>query len=947
MATTRATGFNILHGHPDWPLKLPVQRSKIVAINHVSCANARVPSEMPIKRMVNPMNRIAPVIRWCLSLLVVCLTTVAAAETGVVIYDFSEQHTQTMHAGKMQLQGEHGFTHANDEQPARIWYEATPNTRDICTWHVKDLNIIGQDALQLHAKWPASTRLTIDLWYDGKMVDPRLFSYIPGTDQWQALEIPVLGGKLSITFSLSENTPQAAESGQELRELFLQKLVGISRPIEQPHQLPEADEIIIVPEPKSVEIESNHALTLVKNGLANFRVGVDGTTTEQFRALIEREMFASLQALSSQPMPSQAVADEKQHAAKNVVDIILDLGGQGTAAQALSVDIPDVAEGYSLVSGTVGQRDAIVIAARERAGLYWGFQTLRQLLRKDSDGGLSVDACRIRDWPDLPYRSMGAAGVPTILAGNHHYKANVNYIPAWELGGRWHDLATQDRERLAHAIAYAQARGTDINHWVEALDRPTQNFITVSNHDDVEAYYQTLKLGLDAGCKTITIGFDDQARADEAFVEADRAVFTDDLEAHAHLTAIIAKRILADYPGTKIFVITKNYQSVGATDIDGYFERAGVPAEVMPMWTGESTVTLSYPQDKIDSYLNGIDGRDFVIFDNTVSQPYGQARAGFRLMETFADGYKTLLETPQLYGFHAMGYITDRRGPMMLVRNLTVADFLWNAKQYDPTRSRNRILAKLYGPENVGHLLRFRYQMLTVASIFPVEKNPTQVTDERLAAYPMTQESYARFQNAVDQSRAILNQIETTTTHEALTTALIAELTEMCDRAQTLIDRSWQLNQNRELKTFDARSAPTVLDIHTDWQGGQLHPQYAWQCPPRDSLAIYGTKLDINHMRVDFIIHDVPDRAITLRLTGQDDDKPGATPVTIEMNGHTVFHGDNTFVEKGWSEVSYTIQPQWLTQGVNRLDIRNMEESDAFSADWFMVAGASLHGEQE
>ena len=99
------------------------------------------------------------------------------------------------------------------------------------------------------------------------------------------------------------------------------------------------------------------------------------------------------------------------------------------AAKALN-RVPTQPESYLLLADAHG----VTLAARDGAGLYWGAQTLRQLLRVDR-GAVTVPRVTIRDWPAMAFRGLsvdlGQGAIPTeeelrsIIATCAEYKLNV------------------------------------------------------------------------------------------------------------------------------------------------------------------------------------------------------------------------------------------------------------------------------------------------------------------------------------------------------------------------------------------------------------------------------------------------------------------------------------------------------------------------------------------
>jgi len=95
-------------------------------------------------------------------------------------------------------------------------------------------------------------------------------------------------------------------------------------------------------------------------------------------------------------------------------------------------------------------------------------------------------------------------------------------------------------------------------------------------------------------------------------------------------------------------------------------------------------------------------------------------------------------------------------------------------------------------------------------------------------------------------------------------------------------------------------------------------------------------------MSVNLKLEEVPEGGARLVVVGQDDDKPGAVPIRITVNGQAVFEGDNGFVERGWSTVHFPIAAGQLRAGRNEIRFATVDESAAADAGWFMLADCSV-----
>jgi len=126
------------------------------------------------------------------------------------------------------------------------------------------------------------------------------------------------------------------------------------------------------------------------------------------------------------------------------------------------------------------------------------------------------------------------------------------------------------------------------------------------------------------------------------------------------------------------------------------------------------------------------------------------------------------------------------------------------------------------------------------------------------------------------------------------------------------------------------------------FRGARGPEEYGYLCPPRRAIWIYGTNTE--HPRMWTVLHlkAAPKGAAQLVLTAQDDDKPGAVPVRVSLNGLVLFEGPNPFRERGWSTESLAIPAGVLRQGENELRIETLGESRARDAGWFMLADCQV-----
>ena len=97
-----------------------------------------------------------------------------------------------------------------------------------------------------------------------------------------------------------------------------------------------------------------------------------------------------------------------------------DRPGPGVLTISLSNDqaLPSSAEGYILQINN-GQA---TISSQNQAGLFYGGQTLLQMLEDATDQKIAIPACRITDYPDIAFRAIHLDLKHHLDAGNYYYR---------------------------------------------------------------------------------------------------------------------------------------------------------------------------------------------------------------------------------------------------------------------------------------------------------------------------------------------------------------------------------------------------------------------------------------------------------------------------------------------------------------------------------------------
>lgn len=132
--------------------------------------------------------------------------------------------------------------------------------------------------------------------------------------------------------------------------------------------------------------------------------------------------------------------------------------GKGVLTLDISTgqDIPDSPEGYVL---TVKNGNA-EISARDRAGLFYGCQTLEQLLEDSRDYQVAIPACRITDYPEMSYRAV-QFDVKHHLDHMNYYYESIDRLARYKINAVVFEFEDKLRFRRQPTIAAPQAISID------------------------------------------------------------------------------------------------------------------------------------------------------------------------------------------------------------------------------------------------------------------------------------------------------------------------------------------------------------------------------------------------------------------------------------------------------------------------------------------------------
>ena len=853
------------------------------------------------------------------------VTSLFADKDGRTIDFFTKDNTAWSDAAGVSSK-KYGLVYATPESPGEMWFEGAPGEKQSFKWCSKGIPVGDCEQLVIEYKAMPGACFTVDTFWDTMPKEQlRPIRYALGDGEWRQVAIPVRGKIITTVMAIAGNIAgQGEEKSGGFIKVYIKSLRAARRSAVKVNSA-WLNAPLIVPEPKECRF-SGKTIALVKDGKADFGVCLNSNDLP-LKKIIAAEI-AEACGVDEKNIKVGASALELTGC-----DTVIDLRLKENTAK-----VPDKKEAYAIefirrgwLAGLFGARNAIILAANDKAGLYWAWQTLRQLMDK-KEGSVSLAAGNISDWPDKPFRGNVTYDLRAVkmLAA---MKFNAMNYPWWVMKSAWANGDTKYEPVIREMCAYAIVRGIDIAQEVGPFFE--KDSITVSDDDQIERLFKIYEVSLKLGSRVAILAIDDGGRRKESFTEADKKAYDNDvLLSHAWFFKKMSDRIFREYPDTLIMAITRDYES--ANGVAGYYDRIGVSPKVAIMWTGEQGVTFDYPKNVIEKYEKGIEGRRYVMHDNTPGQCFGMYRR-LQICEKYGEGYGNLNVREKYLGTRDYGVgVSTQIG---MVKCFQIAEHLWNASRYDAEKARQRAIAKVAGsPEAVEPIIRFSEEYLKIALKYPVDKRLSEkklntsvvgfsrLEDKELPRYNIDDEEYSKLKRNTAEIGDLLKRIEQTCRNPEMT----AEFNAFYQNMNEIIDYLHKNNKPLPLVkpeegfVFDINAVPGGTH-YRDWGNGKI------------GAAIYGQQTPNHTLEAAFQMESVPATNAVLVIEGQDCDKNIAT-IRVELNGNKIYDGNTLFVQNGWKAKEFSVPAGYFRKGRNMLKIVNTCQSSDFIDHWALIS---------
>ena len=374
---------------------------------------------------------------------------------------------------------------------------------------------------------------------------------------------------------------------------------------------------------------------------------------------------------------------------------------KGTS-QALKHD-----EGYMIQFHKKEDKWQVLVLGSDPLGTYYGAQSLAQLLVKRADG-LYLRRAEIHDWPTYRIRAFKSQAFEgemwamrdsqRMLRWAPQFKFN-NFSPCYTHLGDFKNPDQRYTEFIWDICNFAKNTGLlGIIHEVNVY---YGNTIVISDPMEVRAVAELFRYQLDSGFSHIMLQYDDFAKLHEK----DKAAFSTLAAANVHLTNEIYNILSQEYPNLDLWVCPPPYFVPRNPEEESYLQEfaAGIHPDVKIIWTGYQVTTTYHTEENLEEFFKWINHRPVVYWDNTLKMPPGWSNT-FRC-NAFLAACEDIESSAwrKLHEYIDGRFVGNTYGPSETYKIplATMADFLWNPKDYDPGSSFARACYR-FDPTNPG-----------------------------------------------------------------------------------------------------------------------------------------------------------------------------------------------------------------------------------------------------
>ena len=343
-------------------------------------------------------------------------------------------------------------------------------------------------------------------------------------------------------------------------------------------------------------------------------------------------------------------------------------------------------EGYLLRVWKEHDKVMVLVCGKDYPGIFYGLQTMRQLIRKD-ESGITIPECRIVDWPDMALR-----GIPTgwrsdsLLKQIAAVKMNLLFMCMKE-GQQYIDreLTTEEKQDLRNIVAktsnmyikpVASIRPATYKIWEDSWFRYGDPAHLQRILDRCADYYR-------AGFRNFGLHFDDIPSHKFNWPE-DKKQFGTLGEAHLYVAGKMYEYLKKLDPANEMFFIPMYYGSPRIScqveETKQYLrEVSKLNKDVIFVFCGIFTT------EDTEFCKSIVRNRRVLIWDNYLAQ-YERKYEGKPGFSELIEPLSVFVKNSRDLSTSVLGYIF-----LMPLDNLMAwqmsADYLWNSQEFIPNKS--------------------------------------------------------------------------------------------------------------------------------------------------------------------------------------------------------------------------------------------------------------------
>ncbi len=629
---------------------------------------------------------------------------------------------------------------------------------------------------------------------------------------------------------------------------------------------------------------------------------------------------------------------------------------------ANDIEAPRKAEGYAIK--TDGK--TISLKGNDFQGLLWAISSLNQMIFI-KDGKAVVRSVNITDWPDHPIRGMLGDATECSIEWYAHFmvafKFNAvdfrGYIPGkaeYILDKDAYGPDGFDKERYYESLNILKKVMTPLKIswyagcWPESTmpektgDANTQ--LNCSNDKHLNFFYNTIYKQVAEAGGNIDIQFDDFRFP---IHPDDMKKFGSAAKADYDWVLRMYNKVKMINPDIKVLFCPPFYfgpksEAPYPEDRDTYLKTIGqLPKAIDFYWTGPSVKGRKTDTSDTKWYTDLI-GRKPYVFQNAVGTPhiylyhYGSDPV-YKLKKWYYKGYLNDIK----------GYFINGGGRYTAGVAVSVADWTWNEKQFDPEKTIAEAVKKLMGPDAYPEMVKVNKSLSFFDKYYsvPVSPNALKHAKEITAAYEELKKDLVALEKASIPEP--YNYWMTLYSGAAMNFASKALPEALKDPAANRYIQDVEATRKKAEKEAGLNSKTDIFRSALEFSGG-MNPQFYNYKQAKKGIDIkrrlctwiYGAESIRPALTTSFEIEPFPPSGdYKLIISGLDDDSTNKCPIKIDLNGYTIFSGANPFSNKDWNLKEFTIPADKLHRN-NILTIANTAASDSLSGPPFFMLNYAI-----